>query len=75
MLRSLGHEASAAGVARMYTGLVDGMVVDRVDEGEEGAISALGMDVLVADTVMRDVAVRERLAWEVLDFCSRLSAR
>ena len=75
MLRSLGHEASAAGVALMYAGLVDGMVVDRVDGGEEGAISALGMDVMVADTVMGDGVDRERLAREVLDFCSRLGAR
>ncbi len=75
MLRSLGHEVSATGVARMYAGLVDGMVIDRADGGEEGAISALGMDVRATDTVMRDGADRERLAREVLNFCSGLGAR
>ena len=75
MLRSLGHEVSAVGVARMYAGLVDGMVIDRVDGGEEGTISALGMNVRATDTVMRDGADRERLAREVLNFCSGLDAR
>ena len=75
MLLSLGHEVSAAGVARMYAGLVDAMVVDRVDGGEEDAISGLGMDVLVTDAVMRGGADRERLAREVVRFCSRLGAR
>jgi LPPG:FO 2-phospho-L-lactate transferase len=31
MLRSLGHEVSATGVARMYEGTVDGFAVDRLD--------------------------------------------
>jgi LPPG:FO 2-phospho-L-lactate transferase len=73
MLLSLGHEASATGIARMYAGLVDAMVVDRVDGGEEAAISALGMNVLATDTVMHDGVDRERLAREVLRFCLRLS--
>ena len=72
MLRSLGHEVSAAGVARMYEGVIDGMVIDRIDEGEEASISALGMRVLATDAVMRDQADRERLAREVLRFSSRV---
>jgi LPPG:FO 2-phospho-L-lactate transferase len=72
MLYSLGYEVSAAGVARMYKGVVDGIVIDRIDEGEEASISALGMRVFVTETVMRDQADRERLAREVLDFCSEL---
>jgi LPPG:FO 2-phospho-L-lactate transferase len=75
MLRSLGHEVSAAGVARIYAGLVDGMVIDRVDEGGEVRISALGMRVLTTDAVMRNEAGRERLAREVLGLCSGLGAR
>ncbi len=75
MLRSLGYEASAAGVARMYAGLVDAMVVDQIDGGEEDAISGLGMDVLVTGTVMHDGTDRERLAREVVRFYSRLGAR
>ena len=72
MLRSLGYEVSSTGVARMYEGLVDGMVIDRSDTGEEPAISSLQMRILVTDGVMRDDADRERLAREVLDLCSAL---
>jgi len=74
MLRSLGHEVSAVGVARMYEGIVDRFVVDRLDGEEEARISALGMRVLTTDAVMRDEPDRERLAREVLNFCSELGA-
>ncbi|MBA2693453.1 MAG: 2-phospho-L-lactate transferase [Rubrobacter sp.] len=73
MLSSLGHESAAAGVARMYAGLVDGMVIDRADEGERAGIEALGMRVLVTDAVMRDEADRARLAYEVLGFAEEIS--
>ncbi|HET6688851.1 MAG TPA: 2-phospho-L-lactate transferase CofD family protein, partial [Rubrobacter sp.] len=75
MLASLGHEVSATGVARMYVGLVDGMVVDRTDEGEWAGIEALGMRVLVAQSVMRDAEDRARLASETLEFGAGLVAR
>ncbi|MEW6636035.1 MAG: 2-phospho-L-lactate transferase [Actinomycetota bacterium] len=68
MLASLGHEVSAAGVARIYEGLVDGFVVDRADEEQRARIEALGMRVLVTDAVMRDETDRARLAREVLEF-------
>jgi len=68
MLLSLGHEVSAAGVARMYVGLVDGMVVDPIDEGERESIEAVGMRVLATGSVMRDPADRARLASETLGF-------
>jgi LPPG:FO 2-phospho-L-lactate transferase len=73
MLKSLGREVSAAGVARMYEGIVDGFVVDRLDGEEEAGISLLGMRVLLTDAVMRDEPDRKRLAREVLDFCSELA--
>ena len=75
MLASLGHEVSAAGVARIYEGLVEGMVVDRVDEGERSEIEALGMRVLLTDAIMRDAPDRTRLAREVLEFGDGLVAR
>jgi LPPG:FO 2-phospho-L-lactate transferase len=68
MLASLGVEVSPVGVARMYEGLVDGMVIDGVDEGEGDRIEALGMRVLATAAVMRDAPDRARLAQEVLDF-------
>lgn len=66
MLASLGHEASALGVARQYTGIADVFVLDRLDEALEPAIAELGMRTVVTDSIMRDDAGRARLAEEVL---------
>jgi LPPG:FO 2-phospho-L-lactate transferase len=74
MLRSLGYEVSPVGVARLYDGLIDGMVIDRVDEALAPRIEGLGMRVEVADTVMKDDAGRRALADATLDFCERLGA-
>ena len=66
MLGSLGHEASALGVARLYAGLVDVFLIDTVDAALAPPIEALGMRVVVTDTVMPDDAGRARLARELL---------
>jgi LPPG:FO 2-phospho-L-lactate transferase len=66
MLTSLGYESSALGVARGYAGLIDAFVVDTVDAALAPAIEALGLRVVVTDSIMTDDASRERLAREVL---------
>lgn len=74
MLAGLGHEPSALGVARIYAGLIDGLVIDHADAEQRAAIEALGLRVLVTDAVMRDEADRRRLAEETLVFaqeCAR----
>jgi LPPG:FO 2-phospho-L-lactate transferase len=75
MLASLGHEVSATGVARMYAGLVDGMVVDRTDGRERAGIEDIGMRVLATGSVMRDAEDRARLASETLEFGAGMVAR
>jgi len=66
MLASLGHEATALGVARLYAAIVDTFVLDTVDAALAPAVEALGLRVLVTDTVMTDDAGRARLAGEIL---------
>lgn len=66
ILSSLGHEPSALGVARLYAGLVDLMVIDDRDAHLADAVRELGMDVLVTDTVMGGATGRERLARTIL---------
>src|SRR5215210_1617596 len=68
MLASLGHEASALGVASIYEGLVIGFVLDEVDAALAPRIEELGIRTRVAQTVMGDAADRARLASEVLAF-------
>ena len=51
-MRELGSDSSALGVARLYAPWVGTMVIDRADEAQAGAIEELGMECLVADTIM-----------------------
>jgi LPPG:FO 2-phospho-L-lactate transferase len=74
MLSDLGYEASAYGVAQMYQGLIDGYVIDTADAELEPRIAALGLRVLVTNTVMRSEDDRRDLAENVLRFVDQLSA-
>jgi LPPG:FO 2-phospho-L-lactate transferase len=53
-------------VARLYAGLVDVLVVDEADAGLAGAIAAVGVEPVVAPSIMTDDAARARLAGVVL---------
>jgi LPPG:FO 2-phospho-L-lactate transferase len=75
MLRGLGHEVSAYGVAAIYRGLVDGMVIDELDAELAPRIVSLGMQVCVAPTVMSNENDRVRLAERVLAFAADLRSR
>jgi LPPG:FO 2-phospho-L-lactate transferase len=73
MLASLGHEATALGVARIYASLIDGFVLDALDTDLAPVVEALGPRVLVTDTLMTDDATRARLAVETLAFAASLA--
>jgi LPPG:FO 2-phospho-L-lactate transferase len=62
MAVSLGGEASATGIARIYAGLIDALLVDETDAAEAPAISGLGIAPVVLPTVMADDASRAALA-------------
>jgi LPPG:FO 2-phospho-L-lactate transferase len=66
MLASLGHEATALGVARIYRDLTDVFVLDTVDAALAPAVEALGIRAVVTDTIMTDDGSRARLARAVL---------
>jgi LPPG:FO 2-phospho-L-lactate transferase len=72
MLSALGHESSALGVARLYQGLLSGIVIDELDAEDAPAIRKLGMEVLVTGTVMRTIPDRRSLAERILQWCARL---
>jgi LPPG:FO 2-phospho-L-lactate transferase len=72
MLASLGHQASALGVATIYRHFLSGMVIDDADAHLARPIEELGMSVLVTDTIMRSGLDRRRLATEVLEFAEAL---
>ena len=67
IMRSLGHEVSAVGVARLYAGLIDVFVLDEVDAALADAVEALGLRTVVCDTMMTSTERREALARRVLE--------
>jgi LPPG:FO 2-phospho-L-lactate transferase len=68
MLGSLGHESSALGVARLYAGLVDRLVIDEADAELAPAIEAeTRVAVGVLPTIMRTDADRGTLAVAILE--------
>jgi LPPG:FO 2-phospho-L-lactate transferase len=60
-------EVSAVGVAGLYRDFLDVMVIDRVDEGEAERVRALGLEVAVAETVMKSLEDKVELARGVLE--------
>jgi LPPG:FO 2-phospho-L-lactate transferase len=73
MMRELGCEATALGVARHYGSSVDGWVIDRRDAKLQRAIEREGKAVIVADTVMKDCGKSRQLARRVVSFARGLS--
>lgn len=72
MMRELGREASARGVAAEYLRLIDGFVIDAADAGLAESIASLGMRVLAVPTLMRTSEDRIALARAVLDFAANI---
>jgi LPPG:FO 2-phospho-L-lactate transferase len=62
LLVELGDEPSALGVARRLSPFIGSMVIDNQDVGLRGEIAALGLNVAVTDTIMRDPTVSAKLA-------------
>lgn len=67
LLRELGHDVSALGVAQHHADVLGTVVIDQLDVALTEDISALSITPVVTDTVMRDQLVRTELARVVLD--------
>lgn len=54
LLEELGYEASATAVAKIYQDIAGTFVIDDLDKNESERIMELGMQCIVADTIMVD---------------------
>jgi LPPG:FO 2-phospho-L-lactate transferase len=70
MMRAMGFETTALGVARAYDDVLDGIVIDQVDAELAPAIEALGLRVAVTDTIMRTPEVKASLARTCLELAA-----
>jgi LPPG:FO 2-phospho-L-lactate transferase len=68
-MRALGRPSTAAGVASLYTGLIDAMVVDEGDPDPPPT----EIPTLAAATLMEGAAGRARVARTVLDYAASLA--
>jgi LPPG:FO 2-phospho-L-lactate transferase len=66
-MRATGSEPTAAGVARAYRGVIDGLIVDAGDPSPPPE----GIRTLVVPTLMNDAASRRAVAEKVLEFAPR----
>lgn len=67
MMRGLGMEVSAVGVARAYADFLDVLVIDQQDADLAARVEAEGVRCVVADTIMRDLDVKRALAQLTLE--------
>lgn len=67
VMKSMGHDASASGVAKLYADFADVFVVDASDADEADLVEAQGLSTAVLDTVMTDHLASERLAKELVE--------
>jgi LPPG:FO 2-phospho-L-lactate transferase len=67
MMRGLGMEVSAVGVARAYSDFLDALVIDQQDADLAGAVEAEGVRAVVTDTIMRNLDVKRALAQVTLE--------
>ena len=67
MLRALGLEVSAFGVAQLYADFLDTFVIDNKDAAAKNRIENLGVKVKVTNTVMKSLDDKVSLARAVLD--------
>ena len=73
LLRGIGVEVSARGVARLYREIADGFVLDRRDADQAEDVERLGLRTAVLDTLMRDTDAAARLAGAALRLAGSLA--
>jgi LPPG:FO 2-phospho-L-lactate transferase len=67
MLRGLGFEVSAYGVAKLYSDFLDTFVIDTKDTESKSRVENLGVKVKVTNTVMKSLEDKISLAKVVLE--------
>lgn len=67
MMRGLGMEVSAVGVARAYADFLDVLVIDQQDADLAAGVEAEGVRAVVTDTIMRTLDVKRALAQVTLE--------
>jgi len=73
LLRGVGVEVSARGVAGLYRDWIDGFVLDARDADQGADVEALGIAARATDTIMRNPEAAARLADAALALARELA--
>lgn len=71
LMRGLGLEVSAYGVATLYKDFLDAFIIDNKDRAEMPKIESLGMRVVATNTIMRSLQDKVQLAEAVLSLARK----
>jgi LPPG:FO 2-phospho-L-lactate transferase len=74
MLKGLRMEVSAWQIGWLHEDFLDCLVIDNADAADRARIEALGLDVVVTDTIMRGMAEKAALARQVVEAIRRKKA-
>ena len=75
MMAELGHSPSSLTVARKYSGLIDGLMIDRADTEEASQIEAMGIAVEILNTLMLTPDDSVAVSEAAIAFAKKLSSR
>lgn len=67
LMRGLGIEVSALGVAKIYRNFLDMLIIDNVDRDLKPKIEEIGVKVHVTNTIMKTIENKVKLAKEALN--------
>jgi hypothetical protein len=67
MMSGLGYPLNPGGVARVYEGLISSLIIDAADADAASSVEALGVRVILANTIMRDEEARRALGVVALE--------
>lgn len=75
MLKSLGHDVSALGAAKILREYLDAFVIDEEDAHLLASFEHSGIRARAAQSVMSDLSSKKHLAQEVLDFAENIRSQ
>ena len=73
MMIELKVPVTATAIASHYGELLDGLVIDNMDADQAKAIREDGLPVMVTDTMMVNLEIKQTLAEQTLRFAEELS--
>lgn len=71
LMRGLGLEVSAYGVASLYEDFLDDFIIDIIDKAQKPRIETLALHVVVTNTIMKSLQNKIQLAKVVLDLVGK----